>query len=93
MKKELTFGGFILVTFIFLTVIALLVIFPPENKEDSPRTTATTNSQKQNLRDYQVELVPGKSIQLWDNYRLVGEIPISRLGFNSIDSMIIDDNR
>jgi hypothetical protein len=93
-QKKLTFGAVIIGLLIFGLAVTILTIFPPdfESKPTEKEKAYISNSQAEKLlRSYQIEIVDSTLI-LYDKYRYVGEVKLSKTENATLDSLIYLDN-
>jgi hypothetical protein len=92
--KKLTLGAAIIGLLIFGLAVTILTIFPPafESKPTEKEKVYISNSQAEQLmRSYQIEIVDSTLI-LYDKYRYVGEVKLSKTENATLDSLIYLDN-
>lgn len=92
--KKLTFGAILLGVLIFGLAVTILTIFPPKS-EDKPKEKEKiyimNPASNELLRSYQIQIIDS-TLVLYDKYRLVGEVNLSKTENASLDSLIYLDN-
>jgi hypothetical protein len=89
-KQNITFKTIIAGGLIFLSAVIILTIFPPKSEKAEPKIEQHSQ-QDYLLRAYQVEIVDS-TLYLFDRYRYVGEIKLSKTENAGLDSLITLDN-
>lgn len=93
-NKKLTFGAVLIGVLIFSSAVTILTIFPPENERvvrEKEKVYVTNHETEKLLRAYQIQLIDS-TLVLYDRYRYVGEVNLSKTENASLDSLILSDN-
>jgi hypothetical protein len=89
-KQNITFKTIIAGGLIFLSAVIILTIFPPKVQNEEPNIQPPPKRDYL-LRAYQIEIIDS-TVYLFDRYRYVGEIVISKTQNSGLDSLIWKDN-